>query len=160
MHQSSFKNIYNFYKTDHANLPDLIHKYNHASLKFRDGGFTQQCELFVTKISTEKKDIRAKFPLYQILMSITKIFLLNEFEIANLALLLDIWGWKYDDLVYQDEANNLVEFPISSGVEINSECKRFIIYLLLVTFALKQYLNDKNDIDMIQAYIEKICPNF
>mmetsp|Transcript_25284 Transcript_25284/g.22294 ORF Transcript_25284/g.22294 Transcript_25284/m.22294 type:complete len:139 (+) Transcript_25284:590-1006(+) len=34
------------------------------------------------------------------------------------------------------------------------------MYLLVVTFSLKQYLNDKAEADLIQAYLEKICNNF
>jgi len=163
MHQTSFKNVYNIFKTDASLMPELLEKYSQASVRFRDEEFTQQSELFITKIAQDKKipkEFRAKFPLYQILIAITKIFMLNEYEIVVFACMLDHCNWKIDEIVYPDEANLLTDFPSNFGIEINSEGKRFIMYLLIITFSLKQYLNEKSEVDMIQAYCEKICQNF
>jgi len=86
--------------------------------------------------------------------------MLNEYEIIVLACALDHCNWKVEDTVYPDEAAFLKEFPGNLGNEIDSECKRLIIYLLVITFSLKQYLNEKGEVDKIHAYCESICNNF
>jgi len=162
-HDSAFKSHYNIFKTDASLLPDLLEKYSQDNLQYRDEEFTQQAETFITKIAADKKipkDLRAKFPLYQILISICKIFMLNEYEIVVFACSLDHCNWKIDEVVAPEEADFLREFPSNFGVEISDECKRFIMYLLIITFSLKQYLNEKINVDKVQAYCEKICMNF
>jgi len=162
-HDSAFKSHYNIFKTDASLLPDLLEKYSQDNLQYRDEEFTQQAETFITKIAADKKipkDLRAKFPLYQILISICKIFMLNEYEIVVFACSLDHCNWKIDEVVSAEEADFLREFPSNFGVEISDECKRFIMYLLIITFSLKQYLNEKTNVDKVQAYCEKICLNF
>jgi hypothetical protein len=162
-HDSAFKSHYNIFKTDASLLPDLLEKYSQDNLQYRDEEFTQQAETFITKIAADKKipkDLRAKFPLYQILISICKIFMLNEYEIVVFACSLDHCNWKIEEVVSAEEADFLREFPSNFGVEISDECKRFIMYLLIITFSLKQYLNEKTNVDKVQAYCEKICMNF
>lgn len=63
--------------------------------------------------------------------------MLNEYEIVVFACMLDHCNWKIDEIVYPDEANLLTDFPSNFGIEINSEGKRFIMYLLIITFSLK-----------------------
>jgi len=162
-HDSAFKSHYNIFKTDASLLPELLEKYSQDNLQYRDEEFTQQAETFITKIAADKKipkELRAKFPLYQILISICKIFMLNEYEIVVFACSLDHCNWKIDEVVQTEEADFLREFPSNFGVEISDECKRFILYLLIITFSLKQYLNEKTNVDKVQAYCEKICMNF
>jgi hypothetical protein len=36
-------------------MPELLEKYSQASVRFRDEEFTQQSELFITKIAQDKK---------------------------------------------------------------------------------------------------------
>lgn len=161
--QTSFKNVFVLSQTDPRQLQELLDKYNSANLRYRDEEFTQQSELFITKIASDKsipKEFKAKFPLFQILIAVAKIFMLNEYEIVVFACVLENLPWKIEEVVYNDEHNYLIEFPSNSGLELNSEAKKFIMYLLVVTFSMKQYLNDKSDIDLIQAYCEKICTNF
>lgn len=86
--------------------------------------------------------------------------MLNEYEIVVLGCALDHCSWKIDETVYAEEADFLKEFPGNLGNEIDSDCKRLIIYLLVITFSLKQYLNEKGEADKIHAYCESICINF
>jgi len=163
MHQNSIPLGYNIFKTDDSIMPELLEKYSQASLYYRDEEFTQQAEMFITKIASDKKipkELKAKFPLYQILISICKIFMLSEYEIVVFACVLDHCNWKIEEVVFPEEENGLVEFPSNMGLEISNECKKFIMYLLVITFSLKQYLNEKQEVEKIQAYCEKICKNF
>jgi len=162
-HDTAFKSHASIFKTDNSIMPDLIEKYTQDNLQYRDEEFTQQAEIFITKIAADKKipkELKAKFPLYQILISICKIFMLNEYEISVFACSLDHCAWKIDEVVLPEEADFLREFPSNFGVEVSDDCKRFIMYLLILTFSLKQYLNDKSIVDKVQAYCEKICLNF
>jgi len=63
--------------------------------------------------------------------------MLNEYEIVVFACSLDHCSWKIDEVVLAEEADFLREFPSNFGVEISDECKRFIMYLLIITFSLK-----------------------
>lgn len=161
--QTAFKNCYNLFKVSPNLLPELLQKYAEANLKYRDEEFTQQGDNFLTKIAASKKipkELKARYPIYYILVSICKIFMLNEYEIIVLACALDHCSWKIEETVYPDEEGFLKEFPGNLGTDIDSECKRLIIYLLVITFSLKQYLNEKSEVDKIHAYCENICTNF
>lgn len=161
--QTLFKNCYNLFSVSPTLLPDLLQKYADDNIKYRDEEFTQQADRFLTRIAQSKKipkDFRAKYPLYFILVSICKIFMLNEYEIIVLACALDHCNWKIEETVYPEEALNLKEFPFNLGSEIDNDCKRLIIYLLVITFSLKQFLNEKREVDKIHAYCESVCSNF
>jgi hypothetical protein len=163
MQQTSFKNTYNIFKTEQSQVPELLAKYNQANVRYREEDFTQQAEAFITKIASDKripKEFKSKFQLYQILISITKMFMLNEYEIVVFACMLDHCSWKIEEVVQPDEASNLTEFPSNATMDLTPECKRFIIYLLVIAFSLKQYLNEKSDVDPIQAYCENLCISF
>jgi len=62
--------------------------------------------------------------------------MLNEYEILALACTLDHCGWKVDEVVQAEEKDHLDDFPIT-GVEIEPDCKRFIMYLLVIAFSVK-----------------------
>ena len=70
--------------------------------------------------------------------------MLNEYEIMAFSCTLDHCNWKIEEIVYNDEGNFLEEFPANFGVEINEECKRFIMYLLILTFSIKVNLFEFN----------------
>jgi hypothetical protein len=161
--QSFFKDYCSIFKTDPNRKTDLLDQYSRANLRFRDEEFTQQAESFIMKIAMDKKipkEWRAKFPLYQILIAICKIFMLNEYEIVAFSCTLDHCNWRIDEAINADESSCLTEFPANYGMEINEECKKFIMYLLVLAFSLKQYLNDKSEVDAIQTYCEGMCLNF
>lgn len=63
--------------------------------------------------------------------------MLNEFEIVVFGCLLDHCPWNIDDVLALEDGSNLWEFPSNFGLDISIDCKRFIIYLLIITFALK-----------------------
>jgi len=161
--QSAFKSNYTLFKIDAVLFPQLLEKYKEATLFYRDEQFSQQADHFLTKIATDRKipdEYRARFPIYQILLSLAKIFMFNEFEIATFACLLDHCPWNVDDVIPPGEGHQLGEFPSNLGYDISSDCRRFIIYLLITSFSLKQYIGDKSDTDQIQAYCETICDDF
>jgi hypothetical protein len=161
--QSAFKSNYTLFKIDNVLFPQLLDKYKEATLFYRDEQFSQQSDHFLTKIAMDRRipdEYRARFPIYQILLSCAKIFMFNEFEIATFACLLDHCSWNIDEVVPPGEGHQLGEFPSNLGYDISSDCRRFIIYLLMVSFSLKQYLGDKSETDQIQAYCETICNDF
>ena len=135
-------------------MPELLEKYKEVSSQYRDEEFSQQACSFIAKIAGDDTsnffikntfvnllivpdDIKGKFSLYYILVSIAKIFMLNEYEIALLACTLDKCGWNVDEIVREDEGVFLTEFPCSLEVEITKESRQLIIYLLIITFSLK-----------------------
>lgn len=63
--------------------------------------------------------------------------MLNEYEISAFACWLDHINWKIDDVVFYDEGAYLNEFPANFGVEIGQDCKQFIVFLIIMTFAIK-----------------------
>ena len=71
--------------------------------------------------------------------------MLNEYEIVVLGCALDHCGWKIEETVCPEEADFLREFPGNLGNDIDIECKRLIIYLLVITFSLK--VNPRFDIN-------------
>jgi len=156
------KNGYNIFKTDESNIGRLLQKYSKHNLYYRSEEFSQTAELFVSRIASDKRipnSIKAHFPLYQILISLCKVFMLNEYEIASLACTLDHCAWKIDEVILPQEQDFLGDFPLTE-VEITSDCKRFIMYLMVLTFSIKQYLNEKSEIDPIQVFCERVCKNF
>lgn len=69
-------------------MAELLDKYTQANLFYRDEEFSQQADLFLTKIAMERKsnipfflpnrplvpdEFRVKYPLYQILISLSKV---------------------------------------------------------------------------------------
>lgn len=63
--------------------------------------------------------------------------MLNEYEIAMLACLLDKCEWQIERIVYEDEEHLLKEFPYSLEADTVRNSKRVIMYLLILTFILK-----------------------
>lgn len=86
--------------------------------------------------------------------------MLNEYELTMLACAFDHCEWNVEGTVREEEETFLKEFPCSLEVEITKESRRLIIYLMLLTYTLKATLNDKSEMELIQAYCEKICKNF
>jgi len=157
------KQSYQLYKIDQNLMPQLLDMYSQANLYYRDEEFSQQADQFLTKIAMDRKipDVfRARYPIYQILVSLSKIFMFNEYEIVVFACVLDHCPWNLDDVMTVDQGILLHEFPSNFGLEVANDCKRFIIYLLIVAFSLKQYLGEKSEVDQIQAYCEHICGSF
>lgn len=66
--------------------------------------------------------------------------MLNEYEIITFSCTLDHCSWKIDEVILPEEASYLEEFPANFGGEISDECKRFIMYLLIVAFSLKVHI--------------------
>ena len=87
--QTVFKNCYNLFNVNPGLLPELLQRYADDNVKYRDEEFTQQADNFLTRIAASKKSIlmlctiltiflvpkelRAKYPLYFILVSICKV---------------------------------------------------------------------------------------
>ena len=67
--------------------------------------------------------------------------MLNEYEMTSFACSLDCCDWKIPEVVYPQEAQYLKEFPTNFAVEIDDDCRRFIIYLLILVFSIKVFLN-------------------
>lgn len=63
--------------------------------------------------------------------------MLNEYEIAVLACALENCDWNIRSIVTEDEEKLLVELPFSAETSIQGESRGFVIYLLVVTFAIK-----------------------
>jgi len=68
----------------------------------------------------------------------------NEFEILVFACMVDHCVWNIDDVLSIEDGSCLHEFPSNFGLEVDLECKRFIIYLLIIAFSLK-----------VKIYLEK-----
>jgi len=150
-------------KTSPAKLAQLLQEYKEKSTEYREDDFSQQASTFIARIASDEKipsDMKGRFSLYYILVSIAKIFMLNEYELALLACALDKLEWNLDSIVREEEGSYLCEFPCSLEVEITSECRQLIIYLLLVAFTLKTNITQKHEMELIQAFCEKICKNF
>jgi hypothetical protein len=153
---------YSTNKNDTERYKEYLEQYNKAYNEYKNEEFTQQCDLFLTRIASDKKipkEITAKFPVFNILVTLAKVFLLNEFEIAALGNILDNINWKFEEMILPGEAQNLIEFPMALSYETSDECKRFIIYLLLAAFSVKQFLNEPSEFEKIKTYCEKICNN-
>lgn len=74
--QTVFKNCYNLFNVNPGLLPELLQRYADDNVKYRDEEFTQQADNFLTRIAASKKipkELRAKYPLYFILVSICKV---------------------------------------------------------------------------------------
>jgi len=128
-------------------------------LIYKDEEFTQQAEQFLSKIIADSKvpkELKHRFPLFQIIVSIYKILLFNEFEIVIFSSMLDSFHWKYEDLIHNDEGGLLKDFNTNLGIEMDNDCKRMIIFFFLVGFSVK----DISEFEKIKAYCEKICLHF
>jgi len=98
------------------------------------------CRSFLNKIAADEKiprDDSEESPIFSHLVSISKIFMLNEYEIAMLACLLDRCEWRIESIIYENEESLLKEFPYSLEADTVRNSKRIIMYLLIVTFILK-----------------------
>ena len=61
----------------------------------------------------------------------------NEFEIVMFSCTLDYYKWKYQDIVPIEAGNFLREFPLNMGIDMDNDCKKLIIYFLLIGYSIK-----------------------
>lgn len=73
--------------------------YDSANFKYTSDNFTFQANQFLKRIASENHAARvaSKYPLFKMLRSIAKKFLMNELEIIFFAYILRENNWKIDD---------------------------------------------------------------
>jgi D-ribose pyranose/furanose isomerase RbsD len=100
--------------------------------------------------------IAFRFPVYKVLKAVAKIFLMNEVEAIFFAYMIKETNWDIKDkLITQNSEQVRDVVSISSD---HPEYKNLILYLMLVTYSLKFFLNEKNEELLEEA--TKICPGF
>jgi hypothetical protein len=100
--------------------------------------------------------IALKYPVYKVLKAIAKIFLLNEVEGIFFAYMVRETNWDIRDrLITQN--SEMVRDVVSIASD-HPEYKCLILYLMLVTYSLKFFLNDRSEELMEEAV--RICPAF
>jgi len=115
---------------------------------------------WLTFLNLVPRDDSEESPIFSHLVSISKIFMLNEYEIAMLACLLDRCEWRIESIIHENEESLLKEFPYSLEADTVRNSKRIIMYLLIVTFILKSKSIKTNELELIQIYCQKLCGNF
>jgi hypothetical protein len=87
--------------------------------------------------------IALRFPVYKVLKAIAKIFLLNEIEAIFFAYLIKETNWDIrDKLITQN--SDLVRDVVCIASD-QPVYKNLILYLLLVTYSLKYFLNEQSE---------------
>lgn len=122
--------------------------------------YTQNADSFLRKVAADKKvsTLAAKYPLLKILKSITKKFMLNDLEITFFALFLDENGWCHSEL--QSQCKNMTDFLNITEIKDHSEYKSLLLYLLLVAFTVKQYLNEPSEMEIFECHAVSLNSDF
>jgi hypothetical protein len=98
----------------------------------------------------------AQFPICKVLKAISKFFLLNEIEVIFLAYVIGETNWDIRDRIIASNAESIQDI-VCYAID-NLDYKRIILYLMIVAFTVKYYLNQDTSEAMEEA--AKRCPNF
>lgn len=97
-----------------------------------------------------------RFPIYKLLKAIAKIFLLNEVEGIFFAYMVRETNWDIRDRLITLNAEH-VRDVVCLGTD-QPEFRHLVLYLTLVMYSLKFFLNDDHQLLLEEAV--RICPNF
>lgn len=98
----------------------------------------------------------AKYPIFKVLKAISKIFLLNEIEIIFLAYMIRETDWDIKEKLITNNLQLIKDVVCYSNDQ--PEYKSLILYLMIVSYSVKFYLNEETKEVLEEA--NKICPNF
>lgn len=88
-----------------------------------------------------------------------KIFLFNELEVLFFGYILEENNWAISDKLVRQQAFTIKDFLNISDIIDPLEYKSILLYLILNAYAVKSYLNDQNDMNMINYHITQLIPN-
>lgn len=100
--------------------------------------------------------IAFKYPVYKVLKAIAKIFLMNEVEAIFFAYMIRETNWDTKDKLITQNSDQVRDVVCYLNNE--PEYKNLILYLMLVTYSLKFFLNEHIE-ELLEEAI-RICPNF
>lgn len=90
------------------------------------------------------------------LKAIAKIFLMNEVEAIFFAYMIRETNWDIKDKLITQNSDQVRD--VVCYLNDQPEYKNLILYLMLVTYSLKFFLNE--NIDELLEEAMRICPNF
>jgi hypothetical protein len=97
-----------------------------------------------------------RLPVYKTLRAAAKMLLLNEIELAVMAMLIQESAWKIEDAVIvenEESVGELLCFPCE-----NNDYRRLTLYLLLAGWGAKSALNE--DCQHMLNEVRRVCFNF
>lgn len=100
--------------------------------------------------------IAFRYPVYKVLKAIAKIFLMNEIESIFFAYMIKETNWDIKDRLITQNSEQVRDVVCISSDQ--PEYKNLILYLMLVTYSLKFFLNEHSEHLLEEA--TRICPGF
>lgn len=100
--------------------------------------------------------IAFRYPVYKVLKAIAKIFLMNEVEAIFFAYMIRETNWDIKDKLITQNSDQVRD--VVCYLNDHPEYKNLILYLMLVTYSLKFFLNEHIE-ELLEEAI-RICPNF
>lgn len=101
-------------------------------------------------------NIAFRYPVFKVLKAIAKIFLLNEIEAIFFAYMIRETNWDIKDRLIT--LNSEYVRDVVCCATDHPEYKNVILYLMLISYSLKYFLNDQHDHLLEEA--NRICPGF
>ena len=87
--------------------------------------------------------IAFKYPVYKVLKAVAKIFLMNEVEAIFFAYMIRETNWDIRDKLITQNSEQVRDVVCYASDQ--PEYKNLILYLMLVTYSLKFFLNENID---------------
>jgi hypothetical protein len=100
--------------------------------------------------------IAFRYPVYKVLKAVAKIFLMNEVEAIFFAYMIRETNWDIKDKLITLNSEQVRD--VVCYMSDQPEYKNLILYLMLVTYTLKFFLNEH--IEELLEEAVRICPNF
>ena len=110
----------------------------------------------VLKSVARNCNIAFRYPVFKVLKAIAKIFLMNEIEAVFFAYLIKETKWDIKDRLITLNSDQVRDVVCCAND--HPEYKNLILYLMLVSYTLKYFLNDDHAPLLEEA--SRICPGF
>ena len=86
----------------------VINDYQVEFTKYIDNSFTERLVSIINNmimLSLNNKDVRINYPIHKLIISVTKKFMLTEYELVYFSLYLDKFGWLNPDYYIEQNLN-------------------------------------------------------
>ena len=101
-----------------------------------------------------------RYPVIRMLTFLSKKLFLNGLELVFMQYILEENKWDIEDESIVKSASGLRDFMNSTDVGNEKEYRCFLLYLTLIAYSAKYYLNDTERIEMFGKELNVIIPDF
>ncbi|KAL4499276.1 hypothetical protein ABPG72_006862 [Tetrahymena utriculariae] len=159
---NNFKNLTTQKENEKNNQQNLLKEFDAMQFRYSNEEYSHQINRFCKRIASEKhaQEIACKFPLYKMIRAIIKKFLFNELELIFFGYVLEESKWKVDDIEVRKQAYFMNDFLNITEVKDVLDYKSVLLYLILMAYAVKFYLNDEQEMRVFNQHMHTIVKDF